>query len=869
MSWRSLTIAAAAVLSLVTTSPRVAAAEDPPPPSVETRAGTEAPAEVSGLAEPAPAGDAVAAAEEHLTDPRYHIDPADLVPLHTVVDGADETVRFAQRHRGLPVVGGQYLVHFRTDGGERRVIGAGGRFLTELDVDPTPRITAEQAGRLARATLVKDRASVRVIPGGGLVVVPDGKGVLAWKVTLTGADPVKKKPVLLEAYVDARSGRPLFAVDRLRGFEGSVVAGGQTARGRTVPLQAYQRADGVYELRDRSRPMWNGVTGEILTHDAAGADVMEIMGVPPTGLKLAESPTQVFGPQHTDTGAVDAHWGAGQIYEYYRKLGREGLDGRGGTMHSVVNVTARGEPYVDAFWDGFKMVYGGGYGDYYTLAASLDIVGHEMTHAVIEHSADLLYLNQSGAINEGLADYFGNAAQLDVLGIPMSDPDASLVGEDACRTGPPIQCAARDLDEDRRLPEDYLGVVFDNGGVHFNSTIFSGALWEVREQLGARFDRVVYKALTEYMTPLDDFADGRRAVESAARAAGLSVRDRLTVARAFDRRGIRSGWERQIRVDSRVVVDHPTYVYGPPALAGDRYAMTNAAPDPSGPTAIFTGRLRGGPPVRLSDDDGRSHSLPATDGTRVGWTAFAPGRGTYQILTRPLDRSRPAAVVHETAADVIAVEISGDTVAWTGMDPATGEFEVWLKRGAAAPVNLTAAAGVQGESPSIAAGRLAYLRITEEGAVPVVRDLATGAEVVPAGAAPSLSYPPAAVMTSRYVLWLVDADGDGRSGIMRANADGSGVTPLVPDGPEALLAFGLDANDEVVTVSSAASYVVTNETVNKLYQLPITGGTPARYSCNSGEQVFFASGERARVLWLDGSAGDVDLVTRDRPARRC
>ncbi|WP_345146381.1 hypothetical protein [Nonomuraea rubra] len=66
--------------------PGVAAAADPPP-EVESRAGTRAPAEVSGLSEPAQAGDPVAAARAHLADPRYHLDPADLAPLQTVVDG--------------------------------------------------------------------------------------------------------------------------------------------------------------------------------------------------------------------------------------------------------------------------------------------------------------------------------------------------------------------------------------------------------------------------------------------------------------------------------------------------------------------------------------------------------------------------------------------------------------------------------------------------------------------------------------------------------------------------------------------------------------------------------------------------------------
>ncbi|TDC92550.1 M4 family peptidase [Nonomuraea deserti] len=879
MSWRPLTLVATA-LCLALSMAATASADDPPQPEIDTRAGTRAPAEVRGLSEPARAGDPVAAAKAHLSDPRYHLDPADLRHLRTVVDGQDETVRFAQSHRGLPVFGGQYLVHLRTDGDQREITGAGGRFHTELDVDPEPTITAQTAAGLARARLITDRrarAATRAVPG-ELVVMPPGKGVLAWHVTLTGADPVRKRPVLRDAYVDAHSGRPLFAIDRLH-MEGPVVGGGRTAHGESVELHAYQRADGRHELRDRSRPMWNGTTGELLTYDAAGADVQGLLnpGVPP-GTKLAESPTPAFGPEHAESGAVDAHWGAGKVYEYYKALGREGLDGAGGTMHSVVNVTYMGAPFANALWDGTKMIYGGGGPDYHSFAAGLDVVGHEMTHGVITHSADLVYLGQSGALNEGLADYFGNAIQVDALGIAMSDPEAGLLGDALCKNLPPAECAVRDLGDGRNAVKDYVGLTLrqDGGGVHFNSTIFSGALWDVRKKLGAGFDKVVYKALTEYMTPLDDFTDGRRAVESAARAKGLSARDRHTIGRAFDRHGIRPGWERRIRTDSEVVIDGLTDAFDPPALAGDRYVVTNSTPDAAGPTMVVTGRLRGGRPAVLSDD-GRWNWLPATDGERAVWASYDAEANSFQIRARPLDASTPSTVLHDSSHNVLSLAVSGDAVAWSALDPDTGEAELWVKRGAADPVRLTAEEGVEGYQPSATGGRLAYVRVWYEGTLdhstPVVHDLVTGREtVIPeapsTGPAPSVSGVPA--LTSRHLLWLVDADRDGRAGIMRAGADGTGVTPIVPDGPRAPQAFYLDANDKLATVAHyPGAFDLVNENLPKLLQIPVEGGEPVRYSCNRGEQSVFASGEGTRVLWLDGTAGDTDLVTRSRPARRC
>ncbi|SEH03402.1 bacillolysin [Nonomuraea solani] len=871
MSWRPITLITALCLAL--SVPGVASADDPPP-EVESRAGTRAPAEVYGLSEPARSADPVAAAREHLTDPRYHLDPADLTPLRTVVDGKDETVRFAQRYRGLPVFGAHYLVHFRKDGDKREVVGAGGRFLTELSVGTDPAVSKETAAKIARALVLRDRRTraAATAETGELVVVPQGKGVLAWHVVLRGQDKVKNRPLWLDTYVDAASGRPLFAVDRLR-FEGPVQASGQTAHGRTVPLNAYQRADGAYELRDRARPMWNGTTGEILTYDAAGADVTTFLnpGIPP-GTELARSATLAFGPYHTETGAVDAHWGAGKVYEYYRGLGREGIDGRGGTMYSVVNVTLDGQPFINAFWDGTKMVYGGG-GDYHSFAASLDVVGHEMTHGVITNSADLVYMGQSGAINEGLADYFGNAVQVNTFGIPMTDPNASLLGEDLCKTGTPAECAIRDLDDARVAADDYIGasIVLDNGGVHLNSTIFSGALWDIREVIGgAKTDRLVYKALTEFMTPLDDFTDGRRAVESAARALGMSGRDKLGIAYAFDQHGIKAGWERLIPTDSRVLIDNITDFNAFPDVAGGRYVVSNSSPDGSAPGKIFTGSVRGGAPAVLSAND-RWNYYPATDGTQAAWPSFDADVTNFQIYARPLDASTPTRLVAQTTEPVNAVAVAGADVAWAAFDPAGGEDEIWLRRGTAAPLKITGP-GVNGYQPTMIRGKLAYLRVWQEGGTfrvtPAVYDLNARTEVVFPVSGTDSGLP---VITGRYVLWLNNTDGDQRYGILRAAHNGTGVTTVVPDGPQAPEPVWFDANDTAATVSLwPPGQEIDNATLPKLHQVPVAGGSLQRYSCNRGDQGFFSADTAAStVAWLDGTAGDTDLVTRTTPANRC
>ncbi|MER5320823.1 M4 family metallopeptidase [Streptosporangium roseum] len=882
-----LAVAAAltTALSLVTGDPAQAA--DPPPAQVETRTGTDAPALVSGLAEAPRSGDPVTVARGHLRDGRYGIKnvDTDLAPLDVVRDGADETVRFEQRHQGVRVFGAHYLVRMSKEGDAHKVTEAGGRFLTRLNVSTTPRFPQRLALNVARSRVAAesggDKSGLTAEPG-GLTVVPVGKGLLAWQVTVRGTDARKRLPLLADVYVDARTGAPLFASSRIRTVaDGPVVTSGTTVRGRSVPLNAHQRADGKYELRDRARAMWNGTTGEILTYDGQERDVYEFLGELPADTPVADSDTPAFTGKASEIGAVDAHWGAGQVYEYYRRLGRNGIDGEGGSMSSVVNVTDSGRPFINAFWDGAKMVYGGGGDDAYSLASALDVVGHEMTHGVVEHTAGLVYFGQPGAMNEGLADYFGNAVQAEVEGIDLADPDAGLLGESYCRTLPPRECAFRDLNDGRTGPADYVGATgrIDNAGVHLNSTIFSGALWDIREKLGSRTDKIAYKALSEYMTPLDDFTDGRRAVLAAAARMRLGAKDLLTIARAFDAHGIKAGWERRIPTDHDVLLRGITDLYAQPDAAGDRYVITNSSADLSAPPAVYTGRVRGGRAELLSAPGEQYNFAPATDGRTGAWVTYADTGTAWkiQVWSRPLDRSRPPTLVHEGDEDVLNVAVEGDTVAYSLWDPATGGYDLWVRRGGAAPVNLTPQEGVFSRAPSIRNGRIAYVKLyLREGPrrmLVATRDLASGQETelpAPQGPPNVIGLTAAPVLTGSHLVWLEDAQQDGRAGIMRAKADGSAPAVVVPDDASALELLDMDATDTAITYSVYPDLSVpSNENLPKITQMPAAGGTPVRVTCNRGEQAQFAAVEGARVVWVDGTVAHIDLATRARPRGGC
>ena len=97
---------------------------------------------------------------------------------------------------------------------------------------------------------------------------------------------------------------------------------------------------------------------------------------------------------------------AGRCTTTYKTVhNRNAIDNQGGTMNVVVNFKTG---YNNAFWNGQYMVFGNGDGSTFSdLTGSADVTAHEMAHGITEWSANLLYENQSGALNESFSDIFG------------------------------------------------------------------------------------------------------------------------------------------------------------------------------------------------------------------------------------------------------------------------------------------------------------------------------------------------------------------------------------------------------------------------------------------------------------------------------
>ena len=229
-----------------------------------------------------------------------------------------------------------------------------------------------------------------------------------------------------------------------------------------------------FELRDTQR--------NLLTYDAGYACVTPSTLLPAQPVANAGTDWEKSNP-----AAISAHVNAGRVYDFYNSLlKRKSIDDAGMPIVSVVNCTKCGHTnppvWANASWDSERkcMWYGqdlDGNGNLRSMARFLDIIAHEITHGVIQHSSALIYRSQSGALEESFADIFGvmvkNWDKGEFIAVSKWDWE---IGSGLGHAGKPL----RDLSDPTRTgaPDDmkkYLNTPVDSGGVHTNANIHNKA----------------------------------------------------------------------------------------------------------------------------------------------------------------------------------------------------------------------------------------------------------------------------------------------------------------------------------------------------------------------------------------------------------
>ncbi|EOO60738.1 hypothetical protein IKE_05938 [Bacillus cereus VD196] len=249
-----------------------------------------------------------------------------------------------------------------------------------------------------------------------------------------------------------------------------------------------------------------------------------------------------------DGPAVDAHYYSGVVYDFYRGyFNRNSYDNKGGAIRSIVHF---GQNYNNALWNGTQMVYGDGNGQRYKpLSGAIDIVGHEITHAVTQYSSGLIYANESGALNEAISDLFGTLIEF----FEYKNPDYEI-GEDVYTPNIPNDAIRSMSNPTKYYQPDhysnrYVGSA-DNGGVHINSGIINKSMYLLAEggtHSGItvpgislyKVGQIYYRANTMYFTQSTTFSQARVAIiQAAADLFGQNSTEVDAVKKSFDAVGV-------------------------------------------------------------------------------------------------------------------------------------------------------------------------------------------------------------------------------------------------------------------------------------------------------------------------------------------
>ncbi|MEU6550115.1 M4 family metallopeptidase [Streptomyces sp. NPDC046915] len=251
-----------------------------------------------------------------------------------------------------------------------------------------------------------------------------------------------------------------------------------------------------------------------------------------------------------------AYAGLGATFELYLKAyGRHSIDDNGLPLDATVHF---GENYDNAFWNGEQMVFGDGDNEIFLdFTIPVDVIGHELTHGVTQHTANLTYFGQPGALNESLSDVFGSLIKQYSLGQTAAEADwligAGLLAPRVTGTALRSMKAPGTAYDDDVLGKDpqpatmdhYVRTGRDNGGVHINSGIPNHAFYLAATALGGhsweKAGQVWYDVLTGGELRQDAlFADFATLSVKAARERYGAGDELQAVQKAWEQVGVRT-----------------------------------------------------------------------------------------------------------------------------------------------------------------------------------------------------------------------------------------------------------------------------------------------------------------------------------------
>ena len=453
-------------------------------------------------------------------------------------------IKYQQQLNNLLVEDAIYYVHSKNNA----IVSVNGDYYNTIKSNSTfnAGVSSTEAIQLAKNYL-RDKPyqwDDQIVEAPIQVIVVDDNNVAhtTYKVDLYSHKPLARKYI----YVDIHSKKVIKSKQRI--CHGDEVGSAETRYSgvKQITTDSY---NGSYRLRETGRG------GGINTYDMNESTNYN------DAVDFIDNDNYWDETLNDDDVAFDVHYGAEMTYDFfYNWFGRNSYDDNGAPINSFVHFDVN---FDNAFWDGYSMTYGDG--DFLNPLTTIDIVGHEITHAVTQHSANLVYQDESGALNESFSDIFGIMIDFE------SNPSIANyeMGEQVLPDGSPMRSMSNP--NSINYPDTYQGNFWvtgpeDNGGVHTNSSVQNYWFYLLAEGGSGTNDnsddynvtgigraaaaQISYRNLTSYLTPNSNFSDARDySIQAAIDLFGECSQEVISTTDAWYAVGVGSVYEADIVAD--------------------------------------------------------------------------------------------------------------------------------------------------------------------------------------------------------------------------------------------------------------------------------------------------------------------------------
>jgi len=445
----------------------------------------------------------------------------DLQAKDVVLDAdGSQHVRFDRTYQGLPVVGGDLVVHQDAHGRLKDSTRAKGHNPAVKSTVPAVPAQTTASNALHAAEGIASATSTPEL----VVWAADGTARLAWQTTVSGLGK-QGQPSGKVVVTDATTGEQIEQFDT----EHQAAGTGHSEYTGDVTIATTQQANGLFALID---PVRGHITKD--AHNVSSSSLNASSGTLYTDADNIWGDGKKFSTDRA-TAAVDAHANTAWTYDYYKNtFGRNGIknDGKGATVFVHVGTNWDNAQWSDSC---FCMMTGDGNGTVDPEQVDLDTMGHEMTHGVTSATANLRYSGESGGLNEATSDIFGTMVEWyannavdtpDYLFSDQSTPPWLRRMDKPSLDGRSADCWTRkvgQLDVHNSsgvgnhwfyLASEGSGSKTINGYTYNSPTCNGSTVTGIGNQKVAA---IWYRALTVYMTSTTDYKGARTASLNAAR----------------------------------------------------------------------------------------------------------------------------------------------------------------------------------------------------------------------------------------------------------------------------------------------------------------------------------------------------------------